>query len=642
VKALIEANRQKEAALEVERQAQIVYKGQTIDLDTKYSLGSGGEAIVIKHKQIAFKIYHSPSPERAIKLQDFLRHGFKLSNHILAPVDLTRDSKGNVNGFAMEVAPKAASFIDLSNLMYRKKHQISTNNVAEIFFNSKAILDVLHNNNPEIVVGDLNDVNKLFTDDWQVYYIDVDSFQFGKHPCFVGTDTFIDPRLYGVDLTKKPAFTKETDHYAFAVMLFKSLLFVHPYGGMHGQYKTMVRRAEKAVWALDKSVIYPKIGLHPETLSDDVLDYFAKMFVKGQRLGISAQTLQSLIGSFIECKSCGTFYSNTRSKCPQCQKTAPQRSVDLTNIIVQKQVDTERCDVTLIYQTTGTILFMKVVNNKIVVVSFENGNTVLSVIAENYKQSFVLWAGFEKQFKYEYFEPSHLVVNQGNDLIVFDISKNMPLLIMRCTTLSYKNDPVFSCSQDYLYRLTTNAIMRGKFVGDQFIEEDITTAMENQTWLSTGQNDFGLGMFQVFSQSQFFVFSKTGRYEVEMDQIKGQVIDMSVCVSVSNLILLRKTIVNGRTFSHWHIINSEGKVLESKTEESLNSELLKNIHGKQLAGSSIVHATDAGIVIEKHGQLALKQSTAEFVDSDQSLWFYRQGLLAVSANKISYLVLQSY
>jgi len=617
----------------------IVYQNKIIDIDTKHVLGSGGEANVVKYNNnIAFKIYHDPTLERAQKLQAFLKCGFSLPPNVLAPIDVVTDTAGKINGFAMAIAPRTVSFIDLSNIKYRNQHQITTNDVIQIFSNSKLLLDAINSSN--VIVGDLNDVNKLFVEnDSSVYYIDVDSFQFGRYPCFVGTDSFIDPTLYGVDLTRKPSFTIESDWYAFAVMLFKSLLFVHPYGGTHKTFNTMIRRAQKKVWVLEKEVVYPKIALHPETLSDDLLHYFSNIFCKGERSNLPVQSLQELIGTFNKCASCNTYFSKTRSKCPQCQKTAPQQVVDLTSIISPKHIDREKCDIIMIYETKGVILFSKVINDKIIIISYEDGETRFVSITEKFKQSFLLWKGIEPQFKYDYFLPSCLVINQDSDLLIMDVKDSNVVLIAKLTTLSFHNEPVFSCSSNYLYRLTTNMIMKGQYTNGQVIEEEVTAAMENQTWLQVGKNDFGLGMFQIFNQHKYFVFSAIGRYEIEMDELKGQIIDIDVCMSIDNVILLRKSLYNGRTYSHWHIINDKAKILEKKTEESINSDLLKNIHGKQLVGSAIIHPTDAGIVIERHGSLSLKSSTAEFVNSDQSLQIYKQGLLAISTNKICYLTL---
>jgi DNA-binding helix-hairpin-helix protein with protein kinase domain len=105
----------------------VVYKKQRIQLDEKNSLGSGGEAIVILHDKLAFKVYHNPSIDRAKKLEDFISLKLNLPENIAAPIDLVYDVKYNIVGFTMPVAKKAKEMINLSNKKFRAQEQISTN-----------------------------------------------------------------------------------------------------------------------------------------------------------------------------------------------------------------------------------------------------------------------------------------------------------------------------------------------------------------------------------------------------------------------------------------------------------------------------------------------------------------------------------
>ena len=124
-----------------------------------------------------------------------------------------------------------------------------------IFASLAAALDALHALG--IVVGDLNDGNVLVVGD-EIRFIDVDSMQFGRWPCPVAHERYLAPELYGVDLSAAPRFLPEHDWYAFLVLLFSALLYVHPFGGVHPKLPTLVRRVAAGVSLLSSLVKRPK------------------------------------------------------------------------------------------------------------------------------------------------------------------------------------------------------------------------------------------------------------------------------------------------------------------------------------------------------------------------------------------------
>jgi hypothetical protein len=424
-------------------------------------------------------------------------------------------------------------------------------------------------------------------------------------------------------------------------MLFKAFLLVHPYGGVHQKFGSIFSRAQNKIWAFDKGVIYPKIGLKPEVLCDELLQYFSGVFCKGDRSELPLQMMQNMQNSFVECKSCGVYFSNTRSKCPQCQVVSTVQAVNLSNIIINKQIGAEKCEAETIFHTNGIILFVKVIDDEVVVIDFHGKHTICHIIKNRLIHSVILCVG-HINFKFDYFKPYCLVIGNGEELIIVNVKDDKVKPITKTTTLSFSGESVFTCSKDKLFRLTNTMIMSGYVVesSQQFLEQNVTAAMQDQTSFFVGQNDFGLGFYRIFNDYKFFTFSSKGRFEVEgIDNLPGQLINTDVRVSVNTLILLRKNLYQGRTFSHWHIISDEGKILQKKTEESISSDLLMTIYGKELVGTSIVHATDAGIVIEKQGNVSLKVSTAEFVNSDSKLLVHKQGIISVSDKTVMYLKL---
>jgi serine/threonine protein kinase len=612
----------------------IVYQGQTIDLDNKQPLGAGGEAVVIKYGELAFKIYHAPSKERAEKLKAFMASNFSLPDNVACPLDMVKNTSGKVIGFAMKAAKGCRDFVRLSNRKFRVSEQISANDIMSVFAHAKQTLDEIHKK--DIVIGDLNDMNILFNSKMLAVFIDVDSYQFGGFPCPVGTELFLDPDLYGINLSEKPYFSIQTDWYSFAVMLFRSLLFVYPYGGIHKTIKNTFERIVQKITVFDSDVIYPKIGLPPETISDDLLDYFDTVFKKGKRIDLTAAELEKYKGEFVPCPACGIYFFKERKKCPACCKVTPEPAVDLTQIIVKKQIDKAVCTKEELFSSDGVILFVKVFAQRIVVIDYDFHHTYLHIIDSKAHKKVKLWDNHLKGLAYDFFA-NHLLVASGNDLMIFTIGSNAALPAVKTTTLCFDNESVIGASGDYMYRLTTTDLIKGKMSGNTPVESTVLSIMENQTWFAVSQNDTGLGFFRIFEKFHYFIFSSKGRFELGLKPLEGRTIEHEVLFSHSHACLLRKNLHDGRTYSHVHIADLTGVIRYEHSEPSLSSDVYKTITGKALSGGHLIHPTDAGIVIEKQGALSLKSATAEFVNSASQLYLYKDGIVTVNDRQILFL-----
>ncbi len=615
----------------------VIFQNHKILLNDSNSLGTGGEATVILHDKYALKIYHKPTAIHTKKLKDFIELNLTLPDNVARPLDLVFNSKYDVIGFAMLAAKKCKEAIGLSNKKTRRVEQITTNDIVTFFQHMKLTLDILHSNN--LFVSDFNDLNVLYNKKFLSVFIDVDSYQFGSYPCPVGTEQFLDPSLYGVDLSKKLYFTKETDWYSFAVMFFKCLLCTHPYGGVHSTYQSIVDRAKHKITVFDTGVIYPSIALKPETLSQELLDYFHTVFKVGKRPELPLSLLTSHLNSFKKCNQCNIFYYKGRGKCPMCYGTTVQPAVDVTQIITSHSVEDDKCIVEIMFKTEGAILFSKVLGDgRIVLIEYTGKETVLRVISHDSKLScYTLWSGHVKQVKYDFFK-NYLVVGIDDEVMIFETSFNDKLKpVTKTTSMKFDGELVFGCSNDKLYRLTDQVLLSSEIINNNLIDTVVTQSMHNQTWFKIGNNGLGFGFFRVFEKYYYFVFSPKGKYEVPILRINEKLIETVVEVSKTEILLLQKTINNGRTYSYQYIISDIGQIFSFKSEESVGSELLKNLAGKILLGSSIVHPTDAGIVIERQDKLTLKKETAKYVDSDCSLFLYKDGILSISEHKVEFL-----
>lgn len=615
----------------------LIFNKQRIQLDDKDSLGTGGEATVILHKNLALKIYHNPTPQRAKKLKDFIDLKLTLPDNVACPLDLVYDEKSNIVGFSMHVAKNCKEAVFLSNKKHRNQQQITPNEIITYFIHVLQTLKVLHPN--KIFVGDLNDMNLLFNNLFLSVFIDVDSFQFGTYPCAVGTEQFLDPKLYGVDLSLKQYFSQETDWYSYAVMLFKCLLLTHPFGGTHNTLQTIVERAKNKISVFDSSVIYPKIAIKPETLSVELLDYFNKIFKLDQRIEMPMSLLDSHKNSFIKCNDCNNYYFKGRGKCPICFIPIVQPTVSIQQIVITQDIHDDSCICDIFFQTEGTILFSKVLDdNRIIIVEFNGTQTNLHIIKDNETkiEHFKLWSGHTKDVQYDFFK-NYFVLAVNDELQIFEVIHNLQP-VLKTTTSKYDGSLIFGCSSTKLYRLTDQTLLSSEVFGKNLADTVITQTLQNQTWFKVGKSGLGFCFFRVFNQYHYFVFSPKGRYEFALPKIEGKIIEVDAEISNTTVLFLVKSLhPDGRTYSHYFLIDDMGKVSDTFSTTSINSETMRNISGKTLAGSSIIHPTDVGIVIEKHKQLSLKKQTEKYVDSNDTTFLYKDGILVVSEYKVSFL-----
>lgn len=309
---------------------------QQLQVTDAHQIGEGGEARVFAHGDLALKVFHRLSALHERKLRAFPS---LLPKEVMAPRGLLTDSGGKLVGYAM---PLVRGVDVLGRLQQRRWREgnIDHQQVLSLFARLQALVAQLHA--AQVVVGDLNDGNVLFAKDTLVL-IDADSLQFGGMPCPVGHERYLDPRLYGVDLGAAPAFTPQTDWYALAVMLFSSLLYVHPFGGVHTKWPTLTRRAEARHSVLKPDVVYPKAAAPFRVLPDAALSWFEGVFERDVR----EPPPPSVVGlQFSRCR-CGLEHA--RGVCPACQALGP--------ISARQAVRSSgRCTARTLFETSGRVL----------------------------------------------------------------------------------------------------------------------------------------------------------------------------------------------------------------------------------------------------------------------------------------------
>lgn len=589
---------------------EVYIQGKRIILDDKQAL-YGGEARVFLHQGQAIKIYHSGfmNSRKESKLKAFPKN---LPNNLVSPNELVFDKKGNVMGFAMEVVKDAESFIMLSNKKFREN--FSHEKTVKIFLSTLETLKKIHL--APMIVGDLNDLNLLFRDE-EIFFIDADSMQFGKFPCEVATEQFLDPLLYGINFSLCPVFNQESDFYAFAVLLFKSLLFVNPYGGVHLKLPTFIKRAEKRITVFDSEVKYPKAAIHFKVLPDDILQYFHQVFEKDLRGEFPKELIENL--RWTKCVACQEFHA--KNICPHCAHQAPAavKPVAMVN---------RKCVAKIVFKTSGRIILAKIENGKMKfvyeensLVKRENGDMVMSGNPDNFTR-FSIMGG-------------KTLIGKRNKLMVCEKGK----VIKETSTGMLGNLPVFESSDIDFFR----------FHGDLLVKNDnriVGQVLDNQTWMRIGEK-FGFGFYRIGLKTVYFIFDLNSpglNDAITLPKIEGQLIDAEVAFSSTHVLFLASTMENGKLFNSMHLLDFRGTLMASKKEEADNSRILSQIHNKALGGDKIITATDDGLVllIAENGSMReakIFTDTEPFVDESVQVFVATDGIYVVAQKEVKLLKL---
>ena len=409
--------------------------GKSVRLDTKNVIGVGGEATVFHHNNQAVKIYLDASKQRDQKLRAMLTRVRSLPEQVIAPQQLVMDStQRQAIGFTMRLLDN--SYIEARQLSIKKFRALAgltTQDIVRLFLNTHQTLQHIHN--AGLVVGDFNDLNLMFKES-EMLFIDVDSFQFDSFPCIVGTEAFLDPQLYDKDLSLDTFFSPENDWYSFAVLLFKSLVLTHPYGGVHPSLNLLTIRAVNGITVFDSDVKYPRIAYSPDLLSDEMGQLFDEWFKQGKRGVFPEKILNDYAVTAKICSNCQATYPNNRSRCPMCSTVVP--------VIVPEKVHFET-----LLQTEGEIIAWNLLGQTLRLLTHENGKVVFYEL-DKYRQTRKV-SLFNTMPNATYGVLNNMVVvspsRDSESLMIVDVSGNEPQPILQTTTTFFGGmGPVFGTS----------------------------------------------------------------------------------------------------------------------------------------------------------------------------------------------------
>lgn len=276
-------------------------------------LAEGGEGIIYDLGNTILKVYKDSvnKQEKLSKIKSLMTKS--LPQNVIKPIDIAYDSQKKFIGYIMSKV-EGEDIKKLGNKKHVKVNNITIKNISKLALKIKETLVILHNQN--ILISDLNDSNILFTKNFEPYFIDVDSWSIDNINCTVCMETFKDPKLVSSN------FTKDTDSFSFAVLLFKMLTRLHPYGGTMNPDMDIIQRMSKGISVIDNSkVIVPKNINKWEFMSPKLLIDMKSIFEQGKRFLID-QNLLDFVTNLKYCNKHEDYYYSKYKTCPICDNNA--------------------------------------------------------------------------------------------------------------------------------------------------------------------------------------------------------------------------------------------------------------------------------------------------------------------------------
>ena len=568
--------------------------GRRLRLSPSALIGSGGEADVYDiGSGRALKLYKGPDhpdyrglPEeqraarerlatRGDKLRDFPR---ALPPRVVAPLELALDGRGRAAGYAMKLVRDAEPLLRWAEPGFRRA--VPPSAVIPLFTDLLATVARVHE--AGAVIGDFNDLNVLASSG-QAHLIDADSFQFGPYPCLAYTERFVDPLLCEPTELKPAAYhAAASDWYAYDVLLFQSLLFIHPYGGVLPGGGRPCDRALRRVSVFDPRVKIPKAALHWKVLPDELLQRFHETFAQDRRGPFPRPLLDER--RWTRCAACGLTHA--RPACPAC--SGPGRATRAPAVAVRGAV-------------TATRLF-------------ETDGEVVAVSAEG-------WLVYEGgEFRRE----------DGGVALRGPLRPGARYFLHGRETVAVGKDEAVAFAAGRSYWERDGALWREGAHGDERFGE----VLAGQTRLWAGA-DFGLGFYRAGGVTVAFLFDAHRRGLADglaLPPLRGRLLDADCYFGADRAWLLLELEHGGKITRRVCVVGRDGTL-----KASLDCpEWLEGLHGACAAGAYLFVPTDRGIarVDDTLSRTVVYAETEPFVDGASRLAAGAGGLRVANRREV--------
>jgi H/ACA ribonucleoprotein complex subunit 3 len=622
----------------------IYVAGKQHRLDPSAVIGQGGEAVVYRYgREKALKVYLPASDPMYAKepgARDAARRRLdehqrklpafptNLPDHVVAPELLAYDSErnGRVVGYAMEFMAGLEVLLSYADRDYRQRSGIDANQAIQVFRNLHGLVAGVHA--AGVVIGDFNDLNVLVSNQGETYLVDADSMQFDQFLCRTFTMRFMDPLISAKDKLQMAApHNQSSDWYAYATMLFQTLLFINPYMGVHrpksGKRLRDAQRILNRITIFSPDVVVPKAAIPHTALPDELMDFFVRLYEQDTRGEFPASLLDNL--RWTTCTSCSTMHA--RQTCPTCATANPA---------AVRQTVTVRGSVTATrqFQTSGVILYATAQGGVVRYVYHESG------VYKREGDITIIPGNLDKELRVRIWG-DRTVLAKGTTLVALDPQGSQA----KFETQLVGRLPVFAANGSHLYWIDGDHLHHDAPLGTT----TIGTILPNRTLVWVGDR-FGFGFFRAGSLVRGFIFdaSRPGLNDsVPLPPLRGTLID-ATCVFSDRTAWFMVTIEQDGTIkNHCYVITNNAELLaHAEATQGDGTWLGESIRGRLARGQQLFAATDTGIVRIGLNDTSLQveatyPDTEPFVTSQTQLLPSREGIVAVSNKEITLLQIRS-
>lgn len=554
--------------------------GKTYTLKDSMIRGEGGQAIIYEHRKgFVLKLFKQPSHSSLLTKEErdcakiMLREyqsklpafpKVKLPSNVIVPLSLATTRK-KISGYEMVFQKGTQVLSNYANKSFVETSGIKYSSIIDLFVNLHETVKAIHKE--KIVIGDFNDLNVLVSNTTP-YIIDTDSFQYDVYNCVTFTDRFVDPLKCDPNAStpflNRP-HDKNSDWYAFNIMLMRSLLHISPYGGVY-KPKDKTKRVKaparplKRINVFNKEVQLPKSKdvFNPfDSISPDLLEHFHK-----------------------------TFSEDKRCEFPLALLSSPSQGVP--TIITKSNVnEIVRGDITArrIFFTSGVILRSDY-NNELRYVHHKDDNWYIN-------NNVYLSGGLKTNVKVRTTKKS-LVMGRDNKIVKIDSLGQQQ--IMTCD--SFNMMPSFDTNSKNVFWVESGYLKKDRPELSGY-SETIGNVLSNRTLFWAGE-DFGFGFQKANNFIIYFMFD--AKYmgindTIKLPPIAGKLLDATCYFTSHHCWFMTKTLLGNKEFNNGFILDRSGKLLHQISNEvDDDNGCIKTIRGCVALGSNLFMPGEEGLL----------------------------------------------
>ena len=656
--------------------------GRPISLAGVPAIGTGGEADVYSiGGGLALKIYKGPDhpdlqtpnarEREALALAALERLGNaqrklrlfprNLPPSVLGPLDLAYDGPGKdaaVVGFTMPYLAGADLLYHYGKRKFREEalgRGLTFERVREGLLDLHRTVEAVHA--AGVVIGDFNDLNVLVKEG-RAYLVDADSFQYGGFLSRGFQYRFVDPRICDPCLDHLELclpHSEDSDWYAYSVMVLQCLLYVDPYSGLYkpaapgtgsgaqSQGKGSGKVAESArplhhITIFSPDVRYPRPAIPYRALPDDLLEYFVQTFVHDHRGTFPAYLLEGL--AWTRCPFCGAEHA--RAACPFCLLPSAAPSLSAPPLPPAHPRSVWRgVTATLVFETEGQIVTAAVHDGHLCWLYQEGGDI------RREDGGTLLRGGLSPGMKVCLSsDATHIA--RGPDLVTLRAGRVPERRAIETIDEAGAGTgagagatgiPAFAANASHLYWIEGGRLYRDSALGPYRIGDVLSHA--TRIWVG---ELFGLGYYRAGGLGGTLLFDaeRAGLKSIDLGLPPGQILDAACEFGPDHCWFLAAIKEPRGVMNHCVLVGRDGHVLAHHSTAEGGGSWLGTLNGKCAAGTSILCATDDGVVRVEESRGAIIQTyifpdTAPHVDSATHLFAGRDGLYAVTDRTIHLL-----